>query len=218
MVDSQTDTRASHWSITINNPTEADRIAIRTQPRWLRKVKWQDEQGENGTVHIQAYANTDQVRMSALKKWLTRAHFKPCFTQEHIENTLDYAHKQETAIANTQHELTYRTREQPSLTMSNLLTNLAEFAYSAEQIRERLEGTDELPKMKLKEIYESEYWHAVSMMISQDPDLIQTFTMPCYKIAWVNTRQVWLQKYLVDSQTNIRINTLDSGEISPVSV
>lgn len=214
MVDSQTTVRASHWSFTLNNPTDEDRLALRTAQRWLRKVKGQDEIGENGTLHVQGYANTDQVRMSTLKKWLPRAHFKSCITQEHIQRTLDYVHKEDdTTVANTQFEIVYRTNANTPLTMAETLTSLAEYCYSAEQIQEL--ATGEL-RMRIKEIYEKEYWYAVSMILLDQPDLIQTFSMPCYKIAWINTRQVWIQKYRVDSQT--KVNVLDSGEISPVSV
>lgn len=210
MSDSQTEdttVRASHWSITINNPTEDDRNRLRTKQRWLRRVKWQDEVGEKTrTLHLQIYANTDQIRASAIREWLPGCHMKPVWTKEHLKNVVEYVEKEHTGVPGTKQDIVYRSKEAKPITMANMLTSLAQFAYSAEYIREQTTPTETQMKVpKLKEVYEKEYWHCVTLACGQDPDLIQTYSMPCYKIAWVNTRPVWVQKYLVDSQTNIEV-------------
>lgn len=221
VVDSQTSVRASHWGFTLNNPTEEDRIALSTQPRWLRRVKYQDEIGENGTLHIQGYANTDQIRLSALKSWLSRAHFQALVTKAHIDNMLNYVHKEDgTQVANTQQDIVIRGANQVSRTMSGMLTDMAQYAWSAEYINERMRtAAEEGRRLSLTQLYEEEYWHIVEMTCAIDPDLIQTFTMPQYKVAWTRTRRVWVQKYLVDSQTNITINSdIPAGEIPVATV
>lgn len=223
-LDSQT-IRASHWGITINNPTEEDRVQLRTQMRFLRTVRGQDEiGGDNGTLHIQAYANTDQVRMSQMKTWLPRAHFKPLTTKQHIDNMVNYVWKEDdTAVANTRFEIKHREDDSGKpLTMAQTLTRIAEYAFSQAEINKLMEpeigenGVVVRKPMTMKEILEKEFWHAVNMMLTTNADLVGLLTQPQYMRAWTNTRQVWVNKFVVDSQTSIRV--LDDGSISPVSV
>lgn len=206
-LDSQTTIRASHWGITINNPTDDDRRSLRTSQRWLRRVRGQDERGENGTLHIQAYANTDQVRMSQLKTWLPRAHFKALTTKSHIDNMIAYVHKQdETAIANTQFDIQLRTSANTPLTMAQTLTMFAEHAWSHEKItRMMTEATERRERIQLKDVYDKEYWAIVQILLTREPDLVGLLTQPQYLRAWVNTRQVWIVQHQVDSQTNIEV-------------
>lgn len=68
--------RASCWSLTINNPTDADEehINLARQKGW--HVVGQKERGENGTEHYQLMLKTPQVRFSAIKKSFPRAHIE----------------------------------------------------------------------------------------------------------------------------------------------
>lgn len=201
-LDSQTTSRASHWGITLNNPTEEDRLLIRSQPKWLRMVKGQDEIGVNGTLHIQAYANTDQVRMSALKQWLPRAHFVALTTKAHIDNMKEYVHKVDgTEVANTQFEIVIRAADNyQSLSMANVLTKMAANAWTQGDISSYM--IDKNVK-KTDQAYEDEYWDIVNKIIVEDENLITLFTMPQYLKAWVKTRKVWIAKNQVDSQTSL---------------
>lgn len=199
---SQTTSRASHWGITINNPTEEDRTLIRTQPKWLRMVKGQDEIGENGTLHIQAYANTDQVRLSSLKQWLPRAHFSALTTKQHIENMKEYVHKKDgTEVEGTQFELVIREANNfQSLSMANVLTQMAMHAYDKQVIQDLcIDGKD------IAKVYEQEYWDIVNTLLIDDENLISIFTMPQYKLAWIKTRRTWVVKAEVDRQTKIDV-------------
>lgn len=220
-LDSQTDstTRASHWGITINNPTADDRTKLRTQPRWLRMVKGQDEIGANGTLHVQAYANTAQVRMSQLKEWLPRAHFKALSTQQHIANTKDYVHKDETcADVASRFEYAYAQTNTP-LTMAEVLTQMAEYAFAATKITDRMAELTVANRKAAdpKVVYEEEFWHISRIMLTQNPDLVALLTQPQYMRAWINTRQVWIVKKQVDSQTNITVYP-DTPPDSPVAL
>lgn len=68
--------RGTCWSVTINNPTEADdeEIALARQKGW--QVQGQLEQGTEGTPHYQLMVKTPQQRFSALKKAFSRAHIE----------------------------------------------------------------------------------------------------------------------------------------------
>lgn len=212
-LDSQTTSRASHWGITINNPTVEDRNALKQFPRFLRRVRGQDEIGENGTPHIQAYANTDQVRLSQMKTWLARAHFKPLTSKQHIDNMIAYVHKQDaTAVPATQFDDKIRGAND-SLTMAQMLTQMAEFAYTHSQIADKTTPTpNNMKPPNLKQVYEEEFWHITNMMLTINPDLIGLLSQPQYQRSWTNTRQVWINKFRaeLDSQTDYSSTPPDS--------
>jgi len=75
MTDRQT-TRATHWSVTINNPSreDEDQMEIARSKGWT--VTGQKEVGAEGTPHYQLAVRTPQVRFSALKKAFPRAHIE----------------------------------------------------------------------------------------------------------------------------------------------
>lgn len=68
--------RSTCWSLTINNPTEADQehINLARQRGW--KVEGQLEKGLEGTSHYQLRLITPQTRWSAVKKQFPRAHIE----------------------------------------------------------------------------------------------------------------------------------------------
>lgn len=94
MTDRQT--RASCWSVTINNPTEADeeQIAIARQKGW--SVLGQKEKGEQGTEHYQLMVKTPQVRFSAVKKAFPRGHIEIARNPTALAN---YVEKEDTRVA-----------------------------------------------------------------------------------------------------------------------
>lgn len=66
--------RGCVWSITINNPTETDLKPSFPNNKWV--MQGQMEQGAEGTLHYQGMLTTPQVRFSAVKKCLPRAHIE----------------------------------------------------------------------------------------------------------------------------------------------
>lgn len=228
---SQTTLRASHWGITVNNPTEDDFVRIRTEQRWLRMVRYQQEKGEKGTPHIQGYANTDQVRMSQMKQWLPKAHFTVLTTKDHIENMKAYVWKKDgTEIPDTQEQIMFRENDNAKpLTMAGAMMEIAKLAWSQgriERAKNPVQESEPSPgnilvipckPRKEKEVFEEEYWSIVKELLIHDPDLVGLYTQPQYMRAWINTRSVWILQHQVDSQTRLSVLTPD-GEISPVSV
>jgi len=91
--------RASHWSVTINNPTEKDEeeIALARQKRW--SVEGQKEVGDNGTPHYQLYVRTPQVRFAAVKKMFSRAHIEVAKSPAALAK---YVQKEETRVGQLQ--------------------------------------------------------------------------------------------------------------------
>lgn len=88
--------KARSWILTLNNPD----FPPADLPAWdnIRFAKWQLEKGESGTEHIQGFVQlVKQSRLSALTKWLPRAHFEPKkFGQD--EDMASYCCKEETRI------------------------------------------------------------------------------------------------------------------------
>nr|WAE42904.1 MAG: replication associated protein [Cressdnaviricota sp.] len=89
--------KASCWSITINNPTPDDYTIINglTTLKWVKEWKGQIEQGEEGTTHIQGMLRTEHVRFSQVKKALPRAHIEQAKNPMALSN---YVEKDETRI------------------------------------------------------------------------------------------------------------------------
>lgn len=87
--------RGCAWSVTINNPTDADEecINLARQKNW--KVEGQKERGAEGTVHYQLMVKTPQVRFSQVKKQFPRAHIE---LARNVAALSTYVAKQETRI------------------------------------------------------------------------------------------------------------------------
>ena len=93
-----TTVRGSYWLITINNPTAEDRDILKAPPDFVKQLWYQDEVGDNGTLHIQLCANTNQVRFSQMKVWLPRAHVEVARNSQACKN---YCKKSDTSVKGT---------------------------------------------------------------------------------------------------------------------
>lgn len=87
------DKRHTCWSVTINNPTEADDEALRLARQKGWRVDGQPERGQSGTLHYQLIVHTGQQRFAALKKAFPRAHIEPARNPAALAN---YVAKEET--------------------------------------------------------------------------------------------------------------------------
>lgn len=199
--------RASWWSITLNNPTDDERRLLggSNPPRWLKRIAGQDELApDTGTLHIQAWCNTDQVRMSAIKKWLPRAHLKAAYTIAHINNLKQYCseekRKNTSFVPGTQFDIKIR-EENERMTMADALIKIAEHAWSAEKIDAAAQLYTNRNKNILEEIYDKEFWNIVEIILMGNPDAVALYTQPQYLRAWIKTRRVWIKKLELDRQT-----------------
>lgn len=91
------------WSITINNPSDEDREALKSWPSFVKEVIGQDEVGENGTLHFQGLVKCKYTtKFNALKKWLPRSHIEKA---RNVKALMNYVQKSETAVEGTQIKL-----------------------------------------------------------------------------------------------------------------
>jgi len=88
--------RATCWSVTINNPQEAE-YARPLPVGWT--LKGQLERGEEGTLHYQGMLKTNQVRFSAVKKEFPRAHIEVARDKAALAK---YVAKEETRVASVE--------------------------------------------------------------------------------------------------------------------
>lgn len=206
--------RGSWWSLTLNNPTDDDFGKVKgPPPRWLKMIKGQEETGESGTHHLQMVINTDFIRASQIKEWLPRAHMKLCKTAQHKDNCLKYVEKSETSIEGTRFQFQHR-QESEQMTMAGSMLKLAEYAFSDEYIRNCMkrrnyneEGKDIGAVYKNREeVLTEEYWTIVNMILMDNENLVALYTQPQYLRAWLKTRAVWISKFNIDRQTDVRIS------------
>lgn len=84
------------WCFTINNPS-FDVLSL-PHPDHVRYMVWQREKGEEGTVHVQGYAEFARpVRMAAIKRAWPTAHLEPRMGTR--DQARDYCMKQDTRDA-----------------------------------------------------------------------------------------------------------------------
>lgn len=90
--------RSTCWSITINNPTQADIDNTNNVSGWKDFIEFQGqiEKGENGTEHIQGMLRTKSVKFSVVKKHFPRAHIEVARSPAALTQ---YVHKEDTKLA-----------------------------------------------------------------------------------------------------------------------
>lgn len=183
-IDRQTD-RASWWSLTINNPTDEERQKLKMPPRFVKRVVCQDEVGENGTLHIQAGVNTQQVRFSAVKKWLPRAHIE---IAKNPAALIEYCKKEDTSIAGTQLDITASVAP---MSMSGAMAYLA--GYYDPSIYQSVSSRPEMIKKGYEAIQSEVYWIIVRKLLKDHPDTVALYTQPQYLRTWIHTSEIWIK-------------------------
>lgn len=190
----------------MNNPTETDWTAIKALPSFVRYSKGQEEVGENGTHHIQAIANTSQVRMSQMKSWLPRAHFETVKTKQHIQNALNYVWKDDTAVSDTRFEV--GSIVEKAKTFDDILYDIAEY------LVDNPEGMFTVDKMDLvqwsglshAQAIEKEFSRAVNSIVKTDFALASLLVRPDLFRAWKLFRESFIEKVGLDRQTSVQIS------------
>jgi len=112
------------WGMVINNPTAEDILLVQhSYPDHVREIVRTDEQGTEGTPHIQAWLKLQrQQRLSFVKKLYPRANFKALTHDEYVYNTKVYAQKRDdTAVGPTTH-----TFNDPAITGDTIIKMVAQ--------------------------------------------------------------------------------------------
>jgi len=174
--------------VTINNPTDEDRNALKLEnwPSFVKRFDRQEEVGKDGTLHIQGALNTAQVRFSAVKGWLVRAHIEAARDKSAL---LKYVQKSDTAV-----EGTFKSEDREYLTMDKALRKLVQFYEPASEQRW------EALKYDSAKVYTEEYWAAVNKLLEEDSTLVQLYTNPQMLRSWIHTKNVWIKYKNAESE------------------
>lgn len=185
MAETDRQTRQTWWSLTINNPTPEDDILLANTPRFVKRIKYQKEVGENGTEHYQIALNTQQVRFSQIKNWLSRAHIEPARNPQAL---LNYVEKSDTAVAGTQKDITGQ-----AMTMAQVMRLIARNFVEPNE-----DDYDNFPKTYDAVVY----WRAVRKILEANENLLGLLSQPQYFRAWDNTKFFWLNKIKTEDIAN----------------
>lgn len=211
MTDRQTNNmntvRAGGWIGTLNNPTEEERVALRTQQRWMRLCKGQDEVGESGTLHVQFLVLTDWVRLSTLKRWLQRAHFEPCRGAQHVTNAMNYVHKQDTAVEGTQFSFLYRG-DREVISTNKVLVSLYRISmeFNSLQKRKILSGfspdhdVDEVTLADIEPKQDRLYYTCMSIYLAENPEHVNLFGNRVLKELWLHCHSAIIAWYCKEEE------------------
>lgn len=100
--DRQTD-KAIHWKTAVFDVNE-QWSRLEKMPEFVKEVHRQKEVcpttgNPHWQIHVVAHR---QVRLSALREWLPHTHWTPVLGKQHIENSIKYVSKPESAVEGTQ--------------------------------------------------------------------------------------------------------------------
>lgn len=174
--DRQTD-KATWWSVTAWDNEILLLEDIAKYPAFVKKVYGgREECPTSKKEHFQgAIQCNTQVRMSALKNWLAKAHFEPARQQDALRK---YAMKADTATG----EKLERSNPTKFYTADELLT---EIAYS-------ILGLEDDEKYRGDEGIKSLFNLAICNMLMNDKKLAGQLMNPSLRNFWCSTYRVWI--------------------------
>lgn len=189
----------TYWSLTLNNPTEADMVIVRNpNEKYVRKFIWTPEQGADGTPHIQGWLRLQRNQtLTFVKKLYPRAHLKPLKKDEYNENTHRYAQKDDDT-----------TRGAHTITMNDPMPSVESVI---EAIMRRMMTTPDTPLYRNTQnpnrysVDDSAFskqerrWVEEEMVIEKGASYAKLFVSPVYGRIWDEfARQIYL--HLRDKQ------------------
>jgi len=179
--------RGSWWSISINNPTPDDRAALKSPPKFVLDLFYQDEIGEKcGTLHIQGCVHTIYSRMAAIKEWLPRSHIEKA--RKPPGALKNYVHKSKTAVPDTYNE--FHANATDAEINEIIEANNQQLGF-LEALR-MIAAAAVLPvdAQDQNNFAETMYKGALSTLFTHKPELLQGLTgariFPAFKLIWEN--------------------------------
>jgi len=165
--------RATHWSLTINNPTSDDEecMALARQRGW--KIDGQKERGAEGTEHYQLHLQTPQVRFAAVKKAFPRAHIEIARNAAALQQ---YVMKSDTRVGGllTQQEKYPSQSKFFDLVWVEILATPAEYNFRPTTLK--FFGENKPHKLA--------YWKACQSLVSQGYHIESMAVNPMTLAAW----------------------------------
>jgi len=164
-------TLATYWSMTINNPDANDYVLVQNpNEKYIRQVIWTDEEGADGTPHIQAWVRLQRNNSLAfIKKLFPRGHFRHILKDDYNENTHSYAQKGD----ETTRGLHTITLNDPLPALDTTLYKVLERAFE-DLDNEAIVGVDDSHMLRLTK-------RAESLMIREKKGLEKVFISAVYR-------------------------------------
>lgn len=181
--DRQTDKPATHWKSAIFE-NDDNWAKLNTLPSFVKEVHKQKEVcPTTGNPHFQVHVVCHrQVRLTQMCSWIKATKWIPVWGKEHIENSIKYTAKTESAIPGT-HEL---VQGEKYLQMHELLELIAkEYTWS--------EPTTETTKVSVLEESVS-FETLTSRMVSRDVKWVNKLCNPQIKKSWEMYKWVFIRK------------------------
>lgn len=188
--------RATCWSITVNNPTDAD-YKMELPSGWA--LTGQLEKGAEGTVHYQGMLTTPQVRFTAVKKVFERAHIEVAKNKSALSK---YVKKSDTRLAECEDNISNIP------TLFNFQHTIAlewddvEFAVFTEQFDDDFVGKNGMGEIALRYVDS-----LVAKHIEAGVNGVEYIAInPMWRSAWKK-----FYRPMVARERNARINSCASG-------
>lgn len=183
--DRQTD-KTSRWAFTAYVEQWP---LFEVMPELISQWGWQKEIcPDTLREHYQGYILTKrQVRFAQLSKIFPKVHIEAARNWDAL---LNYCKKLESAVPGSQ---VIQSNASVSMTMADALMKLAAHV----PFRQPVDWLNSQNPLKdLEEQIKQEFWAAVNSILRIDPNSVGLWTQPQYYRAWINTRQVWMEKFL----------------------
>lgn len=182
MSGSQSDsqTRSIHWNSAIFD-TDGNWEKLKNPPSGYKVYYQKEICPTTGREHLQTHVDCGkQVRLSALTKWIKATNWKRVLGKEHIENSIAYTSKKETAVENTHVEIL----GDKYYKMEEILQLLA---YNVISVWDTFKSPDENP------YYD---WKYVSgCLVEGDIKWANKLTNPAIKFAWKSWGPIFRRKF-----------------------
>lgn len=165
----------TYWSMTINNPTDADMVLVRNpNEKYIRQFIWTPEQGESGTPHVQAYIRLHRNQpVSFVSKLYPRASLKGCSSDEHEFNVSNYAQKDDPTTRGPH----TNTLFDPLPSADTLLVKVLSQVWEDPDFLKQVDNPDDIPiklVSKYKDLVERRF-------VSEKPMYMKVFVSPVYE-------------------------------------
>lgn len=188
--------KSTRWAFTAYE--EQWNLFTGTMPELIAEWAYQTEScPQTGKKHYQGWLRTHrQVRFKQIKEVLPGVHLEVARDWNKLKN---YCKKNETRDLSG--AAAHETNINRPLTMAGALTEIALYEPTTEVFMAYVRAHKKPMSMK------DDYWYRVNQYIghTQNYESIGLFTNPQMLVAWMNTRQLW-----VDRQTDIRLEAIDT--------
>lgn len=174
---------ATYWSITINNPDENDWIIVQNpNDKYIREQVWTQEQGKEGTVHVQMWIRCQRnERMSLIKKLYPRAHtINVSKSSEYSENTRRYCQKNDDTTRGNHHIVLLEPRPDPVTIILQVLRRWNHPLTAKELLRGEI-GMESATDEECLEFLKKHLDYVVNDMVLEKPYLAKLFVSPIYE-------------------------------------